>query len=177
VQTPIVVALGLTLALLTALFGFGLTRDPNAKASAVVGKLAPAFALRTIDGSRMVSLADLRGQVVVMNFWASWCAECKVEESALKAAWDRYRDQGVVMVGVSFEDAASAASGYAEEEGSDWPLLSDPGSAVALLYGVTGPPETFIIDRQGRVVFHKASPVSYADLTDHIEPLLLSGAR
>src|SRR6266498_2341812 len=83
--------------LLAALFGFGLGRDPSVIRSPLLGRRAPDFALRTLDGSRWVRLADLRGQVVVVNFWASWCAACREEHPALTAAWDRYSDQGVLL--------------------------------------------------------------------------------
>jgi cytochrome c biogenesis protein CcmG/thiol:disulfide interchange protein DsbE len=85
-RAPLVGAVVLAVALLASLFAFGLGRDPTVLASAVVGKPAPPFALATLDGASTVSLAGLRGQVVVLNFWSSWCAECGVEHPALAAA-------------------------------------------------------------------------------------------
>src|SRR5438128_2090681 len=93
------VVISLTLPV-TALFALGLKRDPNVINSPLVGHPAPAFVLRTLDGSRIIRLSDLRGQVVVLNFWASWCAACREEHPNLLAAWDRYRDHGVVLVGI-----------------------------------------------------------------------------
>src|SRR5436190_19105009 len=92
VLAAVVAAVGL----LTALFAFGLSRDPTEIRSVLVGRPAPDFALTTLDRTRTVRMADLRGEVVVINFWASWCAPCRQEHPALAAAWDRYRDQGVV---------------------------------------------------------------------------------
>jgi cytochrome c biogenesis protein CcmG/thiol:disulfide interchange protein DsbE len=81
--------------LLTTLFGFGLTRDPSILQSSLVGRRGPDFALPMLDASQVIRLSDLRGQVVVINFWASWCAACREEHPNLLAAWERYRDQGV----------------------------------------------------------------------------------
>src|SRR5439155_8830283 len=80
-------------AALTALFGFGLTRDPSLVRPVLVGRPAPAFSLPSLSpGGSAVRLASLRGQVVVVNFWASWCADCRIEHPSLEAAWERYRD-------------------------------------------------------------------------------------
>ncbi len=168
-------SLAVTLAVLTALFAFGLRRDPNALASAIVGKPAPDFALRAIDGTHVVRLADLRGQVVVMNFWASWCAPCRVEHPALEATWERYRDQGVVVLGVSFQDAMPAVLAFASTYRTTWPLVQDPGSAVALRYGVTGVPETFVIGPDGRIAAKYVAAVRYGQLSAEIDRLLRGG--
>jgi cytochrome c biogenesis protein CcmG/thiol:disulfide interchange protein DsbE len=143
----IVVAVG-SIALL---LGFGLTHDPNAVPSTLVGKPAPAFNLATIDGSQRIQLAALRGQVVIVNFWASWCVACQTEQPALEDAFNRYRDRGMVLVGISFQDSATDARAYASRNGIPWPLLSDPESSTGLAYGVTGLPETYFIGPDGRV--------------------------
>src|SRR2546425_13183383 len=91
-------------ALLTMLLAFGLSRDPTVIKSPLVGRDAPDFLLRTLDGRGTVRLSQFSGQVVVINFWASWCVDCRVEHPALTAAWDRYRDQSVVFLGIAFGD-------------------------------------------------------------------------
>jgi cytochrome c biogenesis protein CcmG/thiol:disulfide interchange protein DsbE len=159
-------------ALVAALLGFGLSRDPTELRSPLVARAAPGFSLPTLDGTGSVRLADLRGQVVVINFWASWCAECRVEHPALEAAWERFRDQGVVFLGVPFQDSPSASKAYAAEMGGDWPLLSDPSSTTALAYGVYGVPETFFVDAAGRVASKRVGPVSYGQLIDEVGRLL-----
>jgi cytochrome c biogenesis protein CcmG/thiol:disulfide interchange protein DsbE len=108
----------------------------------------------------------------VLNFWASWCAECEIEHPALAAAWDRFRDQGVVFLGVPFQDAPSASRAYAARTGGDWPLLSDPSSSTALAYGVYGVPETFFIDARGRVASKQVGPVSYDRLIAEVGRLM-----
>ena len=154
--------------LLATLFAFGLRRDPSVLQPALNGQAAPAFSLRTLDGRNDYSLQQLRGQVVVLNFWASWCADCRVEHSTLQEAFDRYRDQKVVFLGVSFEDQESAARTFARQMGVGWPLLTDPGSATAIDYGVSGVPETFVIGPDGRIVGKTSGPVAYSTLSSQI---------
>ncbi|HEY3210040.1 MAG TPA: TlpA disulfide reductase family protein [Actinomycetota bacterium] len=169
------VALGAVLggvALLTLLLSFGLSRDPTVIRSALIGRPAPDFALRNLDGSGTVRLSDLRGQVVVINFWASWCADCRIEHSNLAGAWQRYRDRGMVLLGVAFQDRPSASRAYLAELGGDWPQLSDPSSRTALAYGVYGVPETFVIGPDGRVAFKQIGAVSYDRLSEQITSLL-----
>jgi cytochrome c biogenesis protein CcmG, thiol:disulfide interchange protein DsbE len=158
--------------LLTALLSFGLSRDPTIIRSPLIGKPAPDFALRTLDGAGTVRLSDLRGQVIVVNFWKSTCAACYVEHPALMAAWNRYRDHGVVVVGVDFEDTAGGARAYARTQGGDWPLVVDQSGQTVLSYGVTGPPETFFIGRNGRIAFKQIGPVDYGLMSDQITRLL-----
>ena len=125
------------------LLAYGFRTDPRAVPSPLVGQPAPAFALTTFDG-KAVSLAGQRGKVVVLNFWASWCVPCREEHDALAAAWGRYRDRGVVVLGVSFEDTREAALEVRDELKGDWPLADD--------YGTRSLPETFVIDARGRIV-------------------------
>lgn len=159
-------------ALLTLLLSFGLSRDPSVIRSALIGRPAPDFALRTLDGSRTVRLSDLRGQVVVINFWASWCADCRIEHQDLAEAWRRYRDRGMVLIGVAFQDRPSASRAYIAELGGGWPQLSDPSSRTALAYGVYGIPETFVIGPDGRVAFKQIGRVRYDRLSQEITRLL-----
>ncbi|CAN5295067.1 TlpA disulfide reductase family protein [soil metagenome] len=158
--------------LITSLLTVGLGRDPAQLATPLVGRHAPGFALRTLDGSSTVRLSDLRGQVVIVNFWASWCDPCREEHPALRAAWDRYRDRGVVIVGIVYDDSADNAEDFIRELGGDWPALDDPNSAAALAYGVYGIPETFFIGPDGRVAYRRVGPVSYALLSQQITRLL-----
>lgn len=163
------VLLAVTLA--ASIFAFGLGRDPTLVRSALIGRAAPAFDLPLLSSQGTVRLSDLRGKVVVLNFWASWCADCRIEHNALAAAWDRYRDQGVVLVGVAFEDTASSSRAFAQSLGMDWPIVSDAASRTALAYGVYGVPETFFIGTNGVVASRWVGPVPYAHLTDEITRL------
>lgn len=156
----------------TVLLGFGLTRDPGIAPPTLVGRAAPSFELRTLDGADTVRLADLRGQVVVINFWASWCVECRVEHPALRAAWERYRGGGVTVVGIPFQDRLEDSLAYARDMGGDWPLLTDPGARTALAYGVYGVPETVIVGPDGRVAHRVIGPVSRRELMTWVTRLL-----
>jgi cytochrome c biogenesis protein CcmG/thiol:disulfide interchange protein DsbE len=166
-----------TVLVVTALLAFGLRRDPNAIDAALIGRQAPNFSLRTLDGSETVSLEDFRGQVVVVNFWASWCDPCRDEHDALAAAWDRYRDRGVVIVGVLYNDTTSNGAAFFEELGGDWPLVDDPKSRTALDFGVYGVPETFFIAPDGRVAHRHLGAVTYPMLSDRISALLREARR
>jgi cytochrome c biogenesis protein CcmG/thiol:disulfide interchange protein DsbE len=154
---------------LTGILAFGLSRDPGVIGSPLVGRQAPDFSLATLEGDATVRLADLRGEVVVLNFWASWCRGCREEHSALAEVWNRYRDRGVVLLGITFQDSPSASRAYLQELGGGWPVLTDPGSRQAMAYGVFGIPETFVIDREGRVLYRHVGAVRYADLVGQIE--------
>jgi cytochrome c biogenesis protein CcmG/thiol:disulfide interchange protein DsbE len=159
------------------LLATGLGRDPRELPSELIGDPAPSFALPELGGDGTVDLESFRGRVVVVNFWASWCVPCREEHPALLAAWERYRERGVVLVGVNFEDAEASALAYAEEMGGDWPLASDPGSRTAIDYGVFGIPETFVIAPDGTVTARTTGAADYEWLTSEIEAALRAGAR
>jgi cytochrome c biogenesis protein CcmG/thiol:disulfide interchange protein DsbE len=163
-------------ALVAALLASGLRHDPSVTASPLVGRTAPDFTLRALDGPP-VHLADLRGQVVVVNFWASWCAECHTEQPALNATWDRFRDSGVVVLGVDFEDNDADARNYIASEGSKYPVVVDSDSKTALSYGVRGVPETFVVNQTGRIVDRVIGAVDAGTLGGTLDQLVHQGAR
>jgi cytochrome c biogenesis protein CcmG, thiol:disulfide interchange protein DsbE len=154
------------------LLATGLARDPRELPSDLIGKRAPEFSLPRLGAPGRVELASLRGQVVVLNFWASWCLACRDEHPDLLAAWERYRERGVVLVGIDFEDTEEAALAYTREMGGDWPLASDPDSRAAIAYGVFGVPETFVISPNGTVTAKNVGAVTYGWLTREIEAAL-----
>ncbi|MEM7029709.1 MAG: TlpA disulfide reductase family protein [Chloroflexota bacterium] len=111
---------------------------------------APDFELTTFDGNRVV-LSELRGQVVVINFWASWCVECYREAALLEQAYKDFQDQGVIFVGVDYLDTEKEALAYMAEYGITYPSGQDIGTQISRDYHLTGVPETFFIDREGNV--------------------------
>jgi len=111
---------------------------------------APDLTLQVFDGG-MFPLADQRGKVVVVNFWASWCPPCRAEAPRFVAASQKYRDRGVVFVGVDINDNPVDARAFLQEFGIDYVNGPDEKLAITEAYGVTGLPTTLIIDRQGRI--------------------------
>jgi cytochrome c biogenesis protein CcmG/thiol:disulfide interchange protein DsbE len=162
-------------AVIVVLLLTGLGKDPSVIASPLVGRMAPNFTLPQLDGPP-VTLARLRGQVVVINFWASWCTECQAEQAALDQTWQQFQNSGVVVIGVNFEDSTGAARGYLRAQGVTYPVVEDAGSKTALAYGLRGVPETFVVNRSGRIVSHAIGPVGAAALSSEINSML-TGAQ
>ncbi len=113
---------------------------------------APHFDLGRLDRQGKLSLDSLRGKVVVLNFWASWCVPCKSEAPRLEAAWRRFRAQGVVVVGVDAQDFSGDARRFIRRYELTYPNVHDGPGKVLPRYGVTGFPETYFVDRHGRLV-------------------------
>lgn len=167
-------AVGIGIALpIVGLLAFGMTRDPRAIPSTLPGREAPEFALPVLDGQDTVRLSDLRGEVVVLNFWASWCLECRVEHGDLSMAAQLYRPKGVRFFGVLYNDSPANGRAWIREMGGQtYPALIDMGSRTAIDYGLYGVPETFIIGRDGRVVHKQIGPIDMRRLAALLEPLL-----
>ena len=162
---------------LVSLLAYGFTRDPKAIPSPLVGRPAPSFSLALLDG-RSLNLVTLRGQVVVVNFWASWCyPACWNEAPRLEAAWRRYRERGVVLVGIVYQDSEANAREFINRHGKTYPNGMDPGSRIAIDYGVYGVPETFFIDRAGRIRRKHVGEIDEETLREKIERLLQETAE
>ena len=110
---------------------------------------AKDFTVAALDGSRL-RLADLKGKVVFLNLWATWCAPCKEEMPAMERLWQRYKDQGLVVIALSMDSGgAKSVKPYIEQAKYTYPIGLDPKMEVAQLYGARSVPSTFIIDRSG----------------------------
>jgi cytochrome c biogenesis protein CcmG/thiol:disulfide interchange protein DsbE len=114
--------------------------------------LAPAFVLERLDREGTLDLASLRGKGVVLNFWASWCIPCKDEAPLLEEAWRTHRDRGLVVLGVDAQDFKGDARRFMRRFGLTYPVVYDGKGSTLGRYGVTGFPETFFVDRTGKLV-------------------------
>lgn len=131
------------------LLAMGFGHDPHAVPFALRDKPAPDFTLHTLSGGDM-KLSDLRGKPVVLNFWASWCEPCKYEHDMLQQA-STYYGESVQFVGVVYQDSEDNVRKYLQEHASVYPHLLDPTTAVAIDYGISGVPETYLVDKDGVV--------------------------
>jgi cytochrome c biogenesis protein CcmG, thiol:disulfide interchange protein DsbE len=156
---------------LVAVLASGIGNDPRGESNALEGRMANDFTLKTLDGES-ISLAGLRGQPVVLNFWSTWCQPCKIEHPHLQQAAKVYSPRGVTFLGVLYNDEAARARPFLKRNGSVFPTLEDPIGRVAIDYGVAGVPETFVIAPDGRIALKLSGPVTYQTLAAILEPLL-----
>lgn len=127
---------------------------------------APVFSLERLDADGELALASLRGKAVVLNFWASWCVPCRDEMPLLEEGWQRWRERGVVFVGIDVDDFRGDARDFLDETGVTYPNVYDGNGSLVGRYGVTGYPETYFIDADGDVVYRIAGPVDEEDDLD-----------
>jgi len=168
-----------------ALLSYGMTRDPRSIPSPLPGREAPVFtravfapgadsALRLPVGDS-VRLAAHRGQVVVVNFWASWCLACRDEHLDLSQTASAFADKGVRFYGLLYNDQEDNGLRWISDMGGQaYPALSDPGARTAIDYGLYGVPETFVVDQRGRVAHKYIGPVNAMQLSKLIDSLLVA---
>jgi len=164
----------LCLGLLVVLYkGFG--NDPHEVPFMLKGQPAPAFKLRALDSGEQVSLEQLKGRPVVMNFWASWCGPCKMEHPVLEWGSREFGNQAVFL-GLIFEDTEDNARQFLSQMGQSFPQLVDPRSQVAVDYGVAGVPETYFIDTKGIIRGKHVGPIDPPTLAKWIQVLSADSA-
>jgi cytochrome c biogenesis protein CcmG, thiol:disulfide interchange protein DsbE len=159
-----------------ALLAYGFGVNPREIPSPLVGRPAAAFTLTAFSGEPL-SLDAHRGRVVVVNFWASWCTPaCYDEAPVLERGWRAYRERGVAVVGVDIQDTPEAAQKFIREFSLTFPNAPDPAGKVSIDYGVYGVPETFFIDRAGRIRAKHVGALTDPVFRDHVERLLAEPA-
>lgn len=164
------VPLGL-FALLVVFLAVGLTRDPREVPSPLIDKPAPAFALPDLHTpGKVLSPADLKGKVWLLNVWASWCVSCREEHPLLV---ELGRANVVPIYGLNYKDQSPAALKWLEDMGNPYTAsLVDADGRVGIDYGVYGVPETFVIDREGVIRYKQIGPVTPQALKEKILPLV-----
>jgi len=140
-----------------------LGRNPHVIGSPLVGRAAPEFTLRPLEGGEPVTLASLRGRPAVINFWATWCVPCFQEHPLLVSAARSLGDR-VRFVGVIYEDSEEQVRGFLARQGAAYPSLVDPGSRTAIAFGVFGVPETYFLDAEGKIAAKHIGPLDAQSL-------------
>lgn len=151
---------------------------PTAKMRSVAaGKVATEFKLRDLGGHE-VSLSSMRGKVVFLNLWATWCEPCRREMPSIEKLYEKFgKDKSFVILAVSEDsDGSTAVAPYVKQSGYKFEILLDPRNDVGEAYNVSGIPETFVIDRDGRIVAHHLGPYDWAnpDIRDALQELINS---
>lgn len=150
---------------------WGMSRDTYVLPSPMSGETAPLFELTTFEGDT-VQLAELRGRVVILNFWASWCIPCRTEHPVLVRTERTWDDSQVVLMGVVYQDSRANAERFLHQYGGDWTHLLDPSQRTAIDYGVYGVPETFFIGKDGQISMKKVGPVTWDLVRQQVDSLL-----
>ncbi len=168
------VSVGAGIVLMVAVFATRFGIDPRIIDSPLIGTPVAPLELEYLDDEGTLRLGDLRGNIVVVNFWASWCFPCRAEHGYLTAANRAYGTRGVRFVGVVHQDSRAAARAFLDELGwgEDYLHVVDPESIAAVEFGVFGVPETFFIDRNGVIAARIAGPVTDSSLEGTLDRLL-----
>lgn len=158
--------------LVTVVLSAGFGRDPTVVGSVLLDRPAPPLAGPTLDGGSF-DLADHRGQVVIVNVWASWCVPCRREYPVLEQASRELGAHGVQVVGINTQDTVADARAFLEELGGEnFPSVLDPDGRMAVEWGTFGVPETFVVDRDGRLRAKVVGQVTTDWIATDVVPLI-----
>lgn len=164
---------------LLALLGWGLVRTNASRPEA--GQPAPHFDVEFFNGyewedKQVSDLEDMTGNVIVLNFWASWCVECRLEADLIEETWRKYADEDVVFLGVAYADVEPNSISYLDEFGITYPNAPDLGTDISDTYEITGVPETFFIGKDGTIEHVQIGPLNQATMDGVIQKLLQAGS-
>jgi len=158
-------------AILLALLGLLAWGLKKAQAGPRDSGMAPDFTITDFDG-RTVTLSELRGEVVIINFWASWCPPCREEAAYLEETWRKYQDQGVVFIGVDYVDTEKEALAYIQEFDITYLNGPDIGTRISQAFNIQGVPETYFVAKSGELRGVHIGPMQSPQLDEKIEELL-----
>lgn len=169
----LVIAAGIGVMVFGIIFVGRFDTDITLTPSPLIDEPAPDVPIRHLDSPEEFRITEYAGDIVVINFWASWCLNCRVEHDVLNEAAAAYADLGVAFVGVAYQDRESASKAFLDELGRGNPYVYgiDEGSRVAVEYGILGLPETFFIDREGIIRAKVSGPVSAGLVAQTIEAI------
>lgn len=171
----VVIVAGLAFVVLAVIFAGRFGTDPRISSSPLIGKPAPNSDIALMDGSGSVLIDDFRGDILVVNYWASWCFGCRTEHPALLQGADAYSNFGVTFIAINYQDSPKNAEDFLEELGRSAVTVYtvDADSRTAFQWGVIGLPETFFVDRDGIVVGKVSGPLTYELLSQTIDRIIL----
>jgi thiol-disulfide isomerase/thioredoxin len=170
--------LAIAVAVLGLLFGFAfLPRLFKPRETALVGKAAPDFSLELVANATdktktEMSLAELKGKPVILDFWATWCGPCKAQSPILDSLAQRYADRGLVVVGVDTNDAEGAAASWVRAHHIQYPIVFDKTQSASALYGVENLPTLVVVSREGKVVAMRVGLTDAAELESILKQVL-----
>lgn len=172
----VVIVVGIAVLFVGGLLGLLLAKPPQ---KSLCDEQAPALNMPLFSQykggwkSDTLSLADLKGKGVVLNFWASWCQPCEQEAKDLETAWQQYKDKGIVFVGVDYLDQEPSALRYLQKFNISYPNGTDLAGQASKRYTIRGVPETFFIDPQGKIVgCRQVGPIDQAGLAERIAQIM-----
>ncbi len=176
-KTLFIIIAGAASALLIGLFITGMVLATQPGNRPATGALAPDFDIGLYQGYRAglpenIKLSDLRGKVVLVNFWASWCVECRKESDALEKVWRQYKDRGLVVLGVDYLDTEPAAVKYLQSYDTSYAIGDDIQERISRAYKITGVPESFFIDKKGVIRKTVIQAMTQQELISTVEGLL-----
>jgi len=158
-----------------ALLAFGFTTDPKNVPSPLLGRTAPDFEVTALNGRQKIRLSELKGKLVLLNFWASWCQECRVEAHVLEAFHKKYgsETEQIKVIGIAIQDTPAKAKAFARRFGKTYFLgLDDSAGNIAMDYGIYGVPETYFINPDNTIFYKHIGGVTTELVEKQFEPLL-----
>lgn len=169
----VISAVSLIAVVLAVVFSTRFGADPRLSPSPLIGNPVPDVTLDLVESDDSLRLRDLKGQILVVNFWAPWCVPCRAEHSDLLALADGFEDLGVSVVGAVYQSRQDDVVAFLDELGRGYPVGMDDRSRAAIGFGVRGVPETYFVDRDGTVVAKITGPISLGLATATLDRIIL----